>query len=55
MIRALGIDMIAEGVETKEQADFLVNNGCIYAQGFYYYRPMPIEDFVLLLEKSGKE
>lgn len=55
MIRALGIDMIAEGVETKEQADFLVNNGCIYAQGYYYYRPMPIEDFVLLLEKSGKE
>ena len=37
------------------EADFLVNNGCIYAQGYYYYRPMPIEDFVLLLEKSGKE
>ncbi len=55
MIKDLGIDMIAEGVETKEQADFLVENGCIYAQGYYYYRPMPIEDFVLLLEKSVKE
>ena len=55
MISALGIDMIAEGVETKEQADFLVANGCNYAQGYYYYRPMPIEEFVLLLEKSDKE
>ncbi len=55
MISALGIDMIAEGVETKEQVDFLVQNGCNYAQGYYYYKPMPIEEFVLLLEKSGEE
>lgn len=55
MIKDLGIDMIAEGVETKEQADFLIENGCVYAQGYYYYRPMPIEDFVILLEKSSKE
>ena len=31
MINELGIDMIAEGVETKEQADFLKENGCMYA------------------------
>lgn len=55
MISDLGIDMIAEGVETKEQADFLVAHGCMYAQGYYYYKPMPIEEFVLLLEKSAKE
>ena len=55
MISNLGIDMIAEGVENKEQADFLVENGCIYAQGYYYYKPMPIEDFVILLEKSCEE
>lgn len=55
MINALGMEMIAEGVETKEQADFLIENGCVYAQGYYYYKPLPIEEFVKLLEKSAKE
>ena len=50
----LGIDMIAEGVETKEQADFLKENGCMYAQGYYYYKPMPIEEFAKLLENSAR-
>lgn len=54
MINELGIDMIAEGVETKEQADFLKENGCMYAQGYYYYKPMPIEEFAKLLENSAR-
>ena len=41
--------VIAEGVEKKEQVDFLRNVGCIYGQGYYYYRPMPIEQFEPLL------
>jgi EAL domain-containing protein (putative c-di-GMP-specific phosphodiesterase class I)/GGDEF domain-containing protein len=45
MTKDIGLGMIAEGVETKEQADFLENCGCKAAQGFYYARPMPIEEF----------
>jgi EAL domain-containing protein (putative c-di-GMP-specific phosphodiesterase class I) len=45
MTKDIGLGMIAEGVETKEQADFLENCGCKAAQGFYYAKPMPIEEF----------
>lgn len=40
-----GSDCIAEGVETKEQIKALTDIGCRYAQGFYYDRPMPEEQF----------
>ena len=36
----LGIECIAEGVETEAQVDFLVSAGCRYAQGYYFDRPM---------------
>jgi EAL domain-containing protein (putative c-di-GMP-specific phosphodiesterase class I) len=49
MTRKLGFDLVAEGVETKEQADMLTEMGCNVIQGFYYARPMPQEDFVRLL------
>ena len=41
----LGVSVLAEGVETKEQAGFLKESGCDLVQGYYYGRPMPIEDF----------
>lgn len=49
MLSELQIDTIAEGVETQEQADFLMECGCYHGQGFYYYRPMPIHEFEQLL------
>ena len=49
MTKAIGMDLVAEGVETKEQADFLSDCGCDIAQGFYYARPMPVEEFEKLL------
>jgi diguanylate cyclase (GGDEF)-like protein len=37
----LGLKVVAEGVERKEQMDFLTGHGCDYIQGYYYSRPLP--------------
>ncbi len=49
---ALQLDVVAEGVETKEQADFLLENGCVYAQGFYYSKPVTPEELDTLIKKG---
>ncbi len=53
MARNLGMDVIAEGVETKEQLDFLARQGCHILQGYYFGRPMPAEKFEEMLQTSG--
>jgi EAL domain-containing protein (putative c-di-GMP-specific phosphodiesterase class I) len=45
MIHDLGMDMITEGVETEEQARFLISTGCTEMQGFRFYKPMPVEEY----------
>ena len=45
MARWLDLPVIAEGVETREQVDFLLDVGCSYAQGYYYARPMEVAAF----------
>jgi len=45
MAHALGMQVIAEGVETAAQRDLLAAAGCDYAQGFYYARPLSAPDF----------
>lgn len=45
MAKGLGLDIVVEGVETKEQAEYLLELGCRIAQGFYYYYPMPKEEY----------
>jgi len=45
MARTLGIDLIAEGVETVAQRDFLERSGCCAFQGYLYGRPQPLADF----------
>ena len=42
----LNIEILAEGVETQEQADLLTSMGCRYAQGYFYHRPAPAESFL---------
>ncbi len=46
MAEGLKLRVICEGVETHEQVDMLLEIGCIYAQGFLYSRPIPLEDFI---------
>ncbi|MCR5033627.1 MAG: EAL domain-containing protein [Lachnospiraceae bacterium] len=45
MCRDLKVEVITEGVETKEQVDFLTSCGCQLAQGFYYAMPIPLDEF----------
>ena len=52
MTQAIGLDLVAEGVETKDQAEFLSDCGCDIAQGFYYAKPMPLEDFNKKMEMA---
>ena len=49
MVDELDMDIIAEGVETLEEAGFLKNVNCDMAQGFLFDKPMPRDDFELLL------
>jgi diguanylate cyclase (GGDEF)-like protein/PAS domain S-box-containing protein len=51
MANNLGLEVIAEGVETQEQRDFLERNGCKLFQGYLFSKPLPLTDFSLLLEK----
>lgn len=45
MARLMGLPIIVEGVETIQQENVLRNMGCRYTQGYYYYKPLPIDQF----------
>lgn len=47
----IGATVTAEGVETKEQLDFLKSYDCDYIQGYYFYKPMPEKEFEEVLDK----
>ena len=55
MAKWMSLSIIAEGVETKEQADFMQSIGCNYIQGFLYSKPLPENELVDLLQKSESE
>ena len=49
MARALGLEVVAEGVETTAQRDFLIQSGCDLGQGYLFARPMPADQLNDLL------
>lgn len=49
MARQMQMPIIVEGVETKKQEEFLKKMGCRYTQGYYYYKPLPVEEFESLM------
>ena len=52
MALSLDIDVIAEGVETEEQRKFLLDNGYLQYQGYFFSKPLPIDELEALLSKS---
>ena len=52
MAHSLGIKILAEGVETREQFEFLQAQGCDFAQGYYFGPPQPGEEITRLLEEN---
>ena len=54
MAKSLGLDIVAEGVETLEQARWLVEHGVFHGQGYLFSRPLEVGDFVAFLRSSKR-
>ncbi len=52
LAQSLNLRIIAEGVETEEQKNFMIENGCENIQGYLYSKPIPADEFELLLQKK---
>lgn len=51
LAKSLNLSVIAEGVETKEQKDFLIKNGCKNIQGYFYSKPIASDEMELMLKR----
>ncbi len=54
MAHSLKLDVIAEGVETEEQRQFLLDSGCMHYQGYLFSKPLPIGQFEALLKRDDQ-
>jgi diguanylate cyclase (GGDEF)-like protein/PAS domain S-box-containing protein len=55
MVLGLGLQVIAEGADSKEQVEFLHSHNCPYIQGFYYSKPLPLDQFIKFAKKRRIE
>jgi diguanylate cyclase (GGDEF)-like protein len=55
MGKSLSLTVVAQGVETSEQAEFLRTHACDELQGFYFQRPLPADDFEQLMRNQSAE
>jgi diguanylate cyclase (GGDEF)-like protein/PAS domain S-box-containing protein len=52
MSHALGMKVVAEGVETNAQVEYLKAVGCDYIQGYYYSKPLPLKELISRIDKN---
>lgn len=52
MAKNMNVEIISEGVETQEQCDLLLNNGCFRFQGYLFGKPLPVEQLETLILKK---
>ncbi len=52
MAQSLNLKVIAEGVETEQQRQLLLDNGCVHFQGYLFGKPVPVEQFETLLKQG---
>ena len=52
LAKALGLEIVAEGVESKEEMEILSELNCTYIQGYYYAKPLPLDEAIEYIGKS---
>ena len=53
LAKKLNMRIVAEGIETREQVDFLAEKECDLIQGYYFAKPMPVEEFEAKVEEDA--
>jgi diguanylate cyclase (GGDEF)-like protein len=53
--KSLNLKLLAEGIEDPDAVEFLVKNGCTEAQGYYYGKPMPADEFFIFAKKLQEQ
>ena len=54
MSQNMGLAIVAEGIETKEEAEQIMSEGIDYIQGYYYSRPLPLPEFINFIAEKNK-
>ena len=54
LAKKLNMKIVAEGIESKEQVEFLTEQSCDLIQGYYYAKPMPVSQFEELVKQQGE-